>query len=794
MLVVATVWLGATLGLWQLHRTKRVKHDYHYDLLACGALALATVGFFWRLLFSSNVWMPVGGGDLVSFLYPVYNFAGRSLTAGDLPLWNPYLYGGAPFAGDNQSGLFYPINLAVFFLRSPLDYRAMEWMSVAHIWLAGVCAYLGLRYIGRPPLRRWAALTGAAAFMFSDLFVTHFGNLNMIASAAWLPLVFSLFRRALEEERPTLAGGAGLFLGISALAGHIQPVLYTILALGLYFLYHMYRHRLHGWRALLERTLLLALTMIVAFGIAAPALLPNYEMSRLTLRAGLTYEDASQYSLPPAALVGLAVPGIFGRGPRGHWAPWPRVEVGYVGILPLLLAGLALLLRRDSLTRFLALLAALATLLAFGDFAILHGWLYRLVPGFDMIRAPARFIYLLDFALAGLAALGLEALSHPVPRFSRHTWRQVLRFSPLAVLVTAVIVLPVSYATLLSSQDKAPEILARVLAGTHGIVFALLLFGCGVAVVQLRGRRSLSHSSLGLIAAALVVFDLASLGAYTELEFNDPTAGFQHPAAITFLKNDPDYYRIDTRTEVWDVWQPNLSLLYGVFDVWGIYNPLILADYHRYWEGLGSRSTRLYDFLNAKYVVGHKDVVLDWEKFELAFDGDPTVNIFRNTEVLPRAFVVHNAWSVPDQEHAWSAVHQADFDPSTTVVVEHGETLSASTPGTSQAEIVSYSNNDISLLTSTSAPGYLVVSEVYYPGWKVEVDGRPAELMRANYAFWAVYLTPGTHQIHFRFQSDSWKVGTVCGILTWLILAVAALRALVADRRLRAERSRGVGE
>lgn len=789
-MVIIAVWIGATLALWELHRRGHLSHDYHNDALALGALALATAGFFWRLLFSSNVWMPVGGGDLVSFLYPVYSFAARSLKAGALPLWNPYLYGGAPFAADNQSGLFYPLNLAFFLLRPRLDYRTMELLAVAHFYLAGVCAYLGFRYIKRQPLKRWAALAGAAAFMFSDLFVTHFGNLNMIASAAWLPLIFCLFRRALDEKRFALAAGAGVLLGFAALAGHVQPLLYTVLALGLYFLYHAYGHRQSNWRALLGTISLFAVTMIVALGVAAPALFPSYEMSRLSLRAGLTYQDASQYSLPPAALVGLLVPGIFGRGPSGYWGPWPRVEVGYVGILALLLAGLALLLRRDNVTRFLALLAVLALFLALGNFTILHGWLYRFVPGFNMIRAPARFIYLLDFALAALAALGLDVLLRPIPRSSRHTWCQVLRCSPLLVLSVALIVLPVTYATLLYSQDKAPEIFARLLTGTSGIVFALLLLGCGVAILHLRGRHRVHQFTLGLIVFVLILFDLASLGAYTELEFNDPTAGFEHPAAIAFLKNDPEYYRIDTRTEVWDVWQPDLSLLHGIFDVWGIHNPLVLADYHRYWEGLGSRSTSLYDFLNAKYVVGHKDVVLDWGKFELAFDADPTVNVYRNTQVLPRAFVVHKSRSVPDQEQAFTVIHRADFDPATTVVVEDGSTLTAATPGTSEARIESYSNNEIRLQASTSLPGYLVMSEVYYPGWKAEVDGHPADVQRANYAFRAVLLPPGAHQVRLYFQPTTWKAGIICSLFTWVMLAVVALRALLSSWQLRVQRIR----
>ncbi len=775
MLIWMILALAATVVLWQLHRRGLVEHDYHNDLLALLALALANMGFFWRLLFSEGVWMPVGGGDLASFLYPVYSFIARSLRAGDFPLWNPYLYGGAPFLADNQSGLLYPINLLAFILKPDLDYRTIELLSVGHFYLAGICAYFGLRYITRQPLKRWAALAGAAAFMFSDLFVTHFGNLNMLACAAWLPLIFCLLRRALDQHRLALAAGSGIVLGIAALAGHIQPLLYTVLALGLYLLYHLYAHRRSPRRQLLTKVALFTVAMLVAFGVAAPALLPSYEMSQLTLRSDLTYGDASQYSLPPAAWVGLLVPGIFGRGPGGFWGPWARVEVGYVGIITLVLAGIALLLRRDRVTSFMVMLAIVAAFLAMGDATVLHGWLYGFVPGFDLVRAPARFIFVLDFAVASLAALGLDTLLRSIPRPSRTVWRHVLRFLPAAALAAAVIVLPSAYSTLLHSLDKAPEVFTRLLNATHGIAFAFLLLGCGTLLLYMRGTGRIRSLGLGIAVFALIVIDLASLGAHTELEFNDPLTGFQHPAAIAFLKNDTDVYRIDTRTEVWDVWQPNLSLLNGIQDVWGIWNPLVLGDFHRYWEGLGSRSTTLYDFLNAKYIVGHKDVVLDWDKFELAFDGDPTVNIYRNMRVLPRAFVVHDAWAVDSQYEAFAAIHQPDFDPSTTVVLEGAATLAGQEPASSQARIISYSNNGMWIEATTSAPGYLVMSEVYYPGWQAQVDGTPAHIFRANYAFRAVYLPEGEHKVRLYFQPQTWRIGLGLSVLCWISLVAAAM-------------------
>ena len=473
-------WLLGLFGLWLaayviarwLHRRGRLAGDYHRDILALGIIALATLGFFWQLFFTDDTWMPSGGGDLVSFLYPLYRFAARNLRRGIVPLWNPYLYGGAPFAADNQSGLFYPVNLLFFLLFPDVTYPTMELLAVFHFFLAGAFMYFCLRSLKseqvrnsgpnpeaqnpRPETRhrlsRSTALVGAIAFMFSDLFVTHFGNLNMIAVAAWLPAIFLCYHRAVTEERVGMAVAAGVFLGIATLAGHIQITLFITLALALYTLWPgadippSLPGRGRGRVAPLPflRPLVYSLARyllpccLVAFCFAALALLPSYEMASHTVRAEMSYQEASQYSLPPVGLVGLLIPGFFGRGPAGFWGSWDRVEVGYVGVLPLILAALAVLLRRDRLTRFFVGLAVISLLLAFGGHTILHGWLY-LAPGFDRVRAPARFVYLLDFSLAALAALGLDALLRPLGHRTRAVFRRLLKAAPWIWLGMAII-------------------------------------------------------------------------------------------------------------------------------------------------------------------------------------------------------------------------------------------------------------------------------------------------------------------------------------------------------------------
>ena len=117
----------------------------------------------------------------------------------------------------------------------------------------------------------------------------------------------------------------------------------------------------------------------------------------------------------------------------------------------------------------------------------------------------------------------------------------------------------------------------------------------------------------------------------------------------------------------------------------GVANPLALADATRYWENLGSRSSRLYDLLNIRYVIAKKDVTLDWDKFALAFDGDPQLNVYENRRALPRAFFASQIQPAASHEDAWNAIHAPDFDPAITAVVEGASTLTSASASASAA-------------------------------------------------------------------------------------------------------------
>ena len=144
---------------------------------------------------------------------------------------------------------------------------------------------------GRASIGRWPALLGAIAFMFNDVLITHIGNLNLVAAAAWLPLILALFARGLSERRVSWIGGAGGVFAIALLAGHAQMTAITLVGLAAVAVWQIVIAP--SWRMRGRVAGLALLLPVIVFGLTALQLLPSLEMTRYSLRAGLSYEEAT---------------------------------------------------------------------------------------------------------------------------------------------------------------------------------------------------------------------------------------------------------------------------------------------------------------------------------------------------------------------------------------------------------------------------------------------------------------------------------------------------------------------
>ncbi len=793
LFVLAIVWGIALVWFWRQEQAGRVTPGRHRDLLAGTFLGLLVLGFFWRTV-TGEVYQPADGGDLVSFLFPTYRFAAGQIHQGRLPLWNPYLYGGSPFISDIQAGLFYPPNLFLFLLWPDFPYPALQWLALAHLFWAGLGMYVLVRSVDLGPTRlsRLAALFAALAFALSDPFLIHLGNLNLIAVLSWLPWVLAAFQAALRRRDLRWAMVAAGLFAVANYAGHIQSSYYIALAL---LLYAAIWAGWEWWGA--EDTpgphkggrgwfplACLAGTGVVTGLLTAPILLPGLELSRYTERSLFTYQDTVAFSLAPTQLIGLITPGFFGRGPALHWSLWDRVELPYLGVAALLtvVAGYCLAaprVRRRLMPWLVMALFGLVT--ALGIYAILHGWLTLLLPGFGQFRAPARALILWSLGGAVLAAVGLDAV---------RTWpdrpRDDLAAGEAAGLLDGVlrggalillgILLPLSYLALLLTQENETVFLRASVAGL-ALVWAGIFWGGTWFLMGARRRGWISGPAFALAMVGLLFFDLAATGAYTDISPQDPTVGFQHPEIVDFLRQDEGLFRIDTRTDIADRWQPDAAALHGLQDVGGVANPLVLRHWTLLWESLGGRHTRLYDMLNVKYVLARADTPLPEGKFEPVFTAPRDLILYRNRHFLPRAWLVHRAVVVPEEALGRSMLQQPDFDPTQTVLLHDkgAPALDASPGGAEQVTVTAYGPNEIWLSVQATAPAYLLLSEVWYPGWQATVNGEPATIYRANLALRAVAVPVGESTVVLRFVPATWRWGIALFGLGLVLLVAGSL-------------------
>lgn len=710
-------------------------------------------------------------------MYPRYAFVAHEVRHGTLPLWDPYLYSGQPYLADVQSGLLYPVNLVAFALFRSFDYRKLEWLAIVHYALAGVFAY----FLGRQ-LRfgRFGAFVAGLVWESSGFLVAHLGHYNLIAVAVWIPLVLGLLQPALEGGSLGWVAAAAMALAVSTFAGHTQLSLYAGFLIVIYVV---------GF-ALAVRSWWIPLRTLVLVGgwsvlLCVIQLWPSYELTNLSVRADITYADATEFAFLPQKLILFLIPHFYGQALDHYWGPPSLTEnYAYVGILPLALAGLALLSVRDWRARTFGVIAGLGLLLSFADWTPLHGWMFALVPGFDKVRAPGRFLFFVDLGLAMLAGLGAQTLTQPLRASRRPMFRLFL--SGWAILAAGLVLVagPLIYLRLFLNQAQNKALVDQISTATSSFALAVVYVLASLAFLAAYRYRWLRGRALWGVAIGLILVDLVGNNNALNPTTKDPTVGFQHPAVVAFLDKNLGSARIDTVTGVEDIWQPDAAALYGFRSLWGLYDPLTLTDYYWFWKiQVPGRSSRLYDLLGARYVLGHKNVVLDMKKFRLAYSGDPQINVYEDPQALPRAFFVGQSIAVPSHAAALTAIKAKGFDPGREVVLE-GVPSSTGTPLAKPIAAPFVVDGPNSVIVRVNAPraGFVVLADPYYPGWQATVDGKATSVLRADWVFRAVAVPAGTHQVAFRFRPRSLIVGGIISGVAWLaalaLAGFASLRAL----------------
>jgi hypothetical protein len=306
-----------------------------------------------------------------------------------------------------------------------------------------------------------------------------------------------------------------------------------------------------------------------------------------------------------------------------------------------------------------------------------------------------------------------------------------------------------------------------------GSIISIGIAVYGLRVLLTRERRGLTLLVTGT-SLQLLIF------AFNWLPISDATQYplFPRTAAIDSLSSLQSRVFVDRHLYIGHqyLFLDNSNVIYGVRQISGFESLLPRSFYvalnkHGYDTLHTLPSLPLLSALNVgRIVTGDWISLRDSTLSRSSVDG---LNIYTNHLVKPRVWLGSSA-RVASDSNVLSLLFEGPFDTNTAYLAESDAASALDTTALSgDARIVHDEPEDITIATNASRACYLVMSDTYYPGWEATIDGRDAQIERANYAMRAVRIPPGRREIVMRFRPLSFELGcygSLAGILVSLVL------------------------
>lgn len=731
------------------------------------------------------------GRDVTPFFYPMKRYLAESVASGRFPFWNPHVAGGEPFFATLQPGVLYPGSLLLYFLPFP---ESVDWLVVLHYAFAALGWFLFLR---DQRLSRVAATFGALAFVLGGFYVSLGNFLNNLQTASWIPWIllgWSLYLRDRTPGRLLAFSAASVAAFLGGEPQILALVLLVVFAWGL-------TRPSAGGLSLPGQVAAFAAAGLVALLVAGVQLVPFVELvgqSVRTIPQDLSF--GSKISQEPTGLLHLAVPPALGGNEFGfstrHLAsssvPW--LLSLYPGVLVAVFwwRGLGATRRTDAL--LWGGLAGLGLLLALGAHTPIYRLLFEGIAPLRALRYPEKFAVLMAVGVPLLAGRGVDRWLAAGANDRVLPWT----FGCLALLygAAAALLFVAPEALAAFCVGEAPRLKLcddpATAAGLYAAVTARiagLLTAAGLAA-WLPVRGSMPRAGAAWLIVALAAFDLglahravnpsAESEVYTERPWVAQALGDRSPPDERYrYRGSPVLAPMGAALGVRGAQEmsnlyfylqgggPNTAQNLGWLQADGLQGVELRTTAwlrHVGTRGDGVDPVRFLRLTNVRYYEDPTLVADSLEGLEtIARHPEMPLQLLEVRNPMPRAFVAsgwERAAGMPEALRA--AFGPAAPDPSRRRVVIEGRVTAASPDSAeSLGRIVAatWEAERVRLIARTTAPTVMVLLDRWYPGWRVTVNGEPAELLRANGVFRAVEVPAGETDVEFVFDPPSVRLG-----------------------------------
>lgn len=726
------------------------------------------------------------GLDLIRFFYPQRVFTNEEISAGRLPLWNPYIFSGNPHLANLQSAVFYPLNAIYLFLPTLI---AWSLIVLSQFVLSSIFMYKYLKLIG---LSGTASCFGSFTFSFSGyLIVWSQENLVVGHTALWTPLLLYSVEKFIQEKKFKFWLLLSITTAITFLAGHLQTFIYIY---ALIFSYAIWRNiqLIANLRRILANLAILSFAVIVAFLLSAIQFLPSLEIYLLSPRHGtLTAEIFQNFLLQTNHFLRLLAPDIHGNiAVFNYFGKGAYHETTiYVGVIPLVASLSALFLAKRNPLIFFFFITTITSLFLTIENPFVTTVLYANIPLISTF-VPSRILVITTVSLAILSAFGMEYLSE------RKT-QKIFSFISFIIMILLVTIGINLYRQTLNNTAQHFLNTKQYFSIKNLILPTLMLFLSGSITLIVKNNKAITIS--------LFLITIVSQGYFFQkyLAIGNKELFYPQNKLLSFLQEKSvNYYRYQSlEIPIYS----NFSILAKLYSPEGL-DPMFPKRYAELFaaaenqgqvseqmsrievyastlpkeESLNAHRLKLFSLLGVKYFTFHNrdySPELIKRKFpENTFKEIAEINnwkIFEYSGTLPRTFLVGNYQVASRSSEILNLLFAKETDLSKTVILEENLPLSITSSNydsSAEAKIISYAPQSIKIETRCSAPKILFLSDSYYPGWKAFVDGIESKIYRANYAFRAVYIPAGTHTVNFVYSPASVKIGATISLATILIL------------------------
>ncbi len=701
--------------------------------------------------------------DAVRQQYPWRNLAIEQIKHGSIPLWNSYSFSGTPLLANLQSAVFNPFNLLFFILPFQTGWGIQVLLQII---LSSVFFYHWLKNLN---LDKSACVLGALSFSFSGFFVAWLEWNTILQVALWLPLVLLAI-----DKKWNLVFILALSFGF--FAGHLQTFFYVLLIAVAYF-FARYR----------KINRLFLFNLFVVFLLTAIQSFPAFEF---ILNSARSFDQPPGFRLdwylPWSHLAQFFAPDFFGNPTTlNYFGKWNYGEfVGYIGVIPLILSFISFF-RKDRRTYFFISLFFISLLFALPN--SISYLPYQLNIPFISTTAPSRLLFVTDFSLAILAALGFD---------------YILKNKNIKPLIISGLILFVIYGVLFISTFLGWDTTDHLMVARRNLFLPFGIFIVGWVLLLLMCHREPSQTWRGdllnrllrrftprndillVILLLLVSFDL--------LRFNQKFNPFvkkewifPQTKILQYLQKQNKPFRIEALDS--RILPPNFSSMYGLETIEG-YDPLYSLRYGEFWAAVLRKNNnispfnfnrivtpQLYsnpfiDLLNVRYFLSMENI--ENKDAELVMVEGQT-KLYGNKNVLPRVFLVDRFIYAGGKQEAINQMNINKNNLDKIAIVEEKINFPQTKVKLLSTINVSPDHNTVSVSVNKSA--LLIVSDAYYPGWKVKIDNKSAKILRVDYILKGVQVPAGKHLVEFYYIPKSFLIGlatTVLGIVFTILYSI----------------------